>query len=95
MDEKRKLVELLYKCPEMRMMSCSEVDRIAAFIVSNKEAETKDIPAEKMKGISCCGDCAFYSRKKHKCTRNVHIEPKANEHFYADCPLPDVCRYNT
>ena len=42
-----------------------------------------------MKGIACCADCAYYSMKKHKCTRATD-EGKPTDHFYADCPLPDV-----
>lgn len=42
-----------------------------------------------MKGISCCGDCGYYNWKKHKCTRAVD-KGAAQDHFYADCPLPDV-----
>ena len=42
-----------------------------------------------MKGISCCGDCGYYNWKKHKCTR-AKDEGAAQDHFYADCPLPDV-----
>lgn len=45
----------------------------------------------KMKGITCCGDCVYYNIKKHKCIRCENVEPEdAREHFYADCPLPDV-----
>lgn len=44
-----------------------------------------------MKGITCCGDCAYYNWKKHKCTRATE-EGKPTDHFYADCPLPDVVR---
>lgn len=43
----------------------------------------------KMKGITCCGDCGYYSWKKHKCTRATD-EGDARSNFYADCPLPDV-----
>lgn len=45
---------------------------------------------QKMKGISCCGDCVYYSAKKHKCTRGAHVELRAQDHFYDDCPLPDA-----
>ena len=44
---------------------------------------------KKMKGITCCGDCGYYSWRKHGCTRAVN-EGSAQDHFYADCPLPDV-----
>lgn len=44
---------------------------------------------QKMKGITCCADCAYYNIKKHKCTR-ASDEGKPTDHFYADCPLPDV-----
>lgn len=43
-----------------------------------------------MKGITCCADCAYYSMKKHKCTRGYKDEGKSTDHFYKDCPLPDV-----
>lgn len=43
----------------------------------------------RMKGITCCGDCAYYNMKKHRCTR-AYDEGKATDRFYADCPLPDV-----
>ena len=42
-----------------------------------------------MKGITCCGDCGYYNWKKHRCTR-AKEEGAAQDHFYADCPLPDV-----
>ena len=42
-----------------------------------------------MKGIKCCGDCGYYNWKKHKCNRAVD-EGNAQDHFYADCPLPDA-----
>jgi len=44
-----------------------------------------------MKGISCCADCAYYSMKKHRCTR-ASDEGKPADHFYADCPLPTVTK---
>lgn len=43
-----------------------------------------------MKGITCCADCVYYSMKKHKCIRGYKEEGKATDHFYKDCPLPDV-----
>ena len=43
-----------------------------------------------MKGITCCADCAYYNMKKHKCTRGSTDYPDGREHFYRDCPLPDV-----
>lgn len=57
--------------------------------------------SEQMKGITVCGDCAYYSMKKHKCTRGCTDEGDACARFYVDCPLPDVrpvvycekCRY--
>ena len=44
---------------------------------------------EQAKLIYCCGDCVYYSMKKHKCTRGAKDEGKAQDHFYADCPLDD------
>lgn len=46
--------------------------------------------SEPMKGITCCGDCVYYNFKKHKCTRGATNEGDAQDHFYADCPLPNV-----
>lgn len=46
--------------------------------------------SKQMKGITVCGDCAYYSMKKHKCTRGCTDEGTAQDHFYVDCPLPDV-----
>lgn len=46
--------------------------------------------AEQMKGITVCGDCVYYSMKKHRCTRGCTDEGDARAHFYVDCPLPDV-----
>lgn len=43
-----------------------------------------------MKGITLCADCAYYSMKKHKCTRGATDEGKPTARFYADCPLDDV-----
>ena len=38
--------------------------------------------------IYCCGDCVYYSPKKHKCLFGATDEGKAQEHFYRDCPFP-------
>lgn len=46
--------------------------------------------AERMKGFTCCGDCIHYNWKKHRCTLGASIETNAKDHFYDDCPLPDV-----
>lgn len=46
--------------------------------------------AKKMKGISVCADCTYYSLKKHKCERGCTDEGSARDPFYIDCPLPDV-----
>ena len=43
-----------------------------------------------MKGIACCADCAYYNLRKHRCTRGCKDEGAAQDHFYRDCPLPDV-----
>lgn len=51
--------------------------------------------SDKMKGITCCGDCGYYNWKKHKCTRCNNIEPEdAREKFFQDCPLKDVSILN-
>lgn len=42
-----------------------------------------------MKGIKFCGECAYYSMKKHKCTRGF-TAGEASESFFTDCDLPDV-----
>lgn len=42
-----------------------------------------------MKGIKCCGECAYYSMKKHKCTRGF-TAGMASDSFFTDCDLPDV-----
>jgi hypothetical protein len=42
------------------------------------------------KAIELCGDCGFYSWKKHKCTRGASDYPKSSEPFYRDCPLPSA-----
>ena len=47
-----------------------------------------------MKGITCCIDCVYYNSKKHCCSRGCKDEWKATDHFYADCPLPDVVLKN-
>lgn len=39
--------------------------------------------------IYCCADCVNYSMKKHKCVAGAKDEGKAQDHFYADCPLDD------
>lgn len=44
----------------------------------------------KMKGITVCGDCVYYNWKKHRCSRGCTEEGSAQDHFYQDCPLPDV-----
>lgn len=43
-----------------------------------------------MKGITCCADCVYYSKRKHKCVRCNNVESDARKHFYDDCPLQDV-----
>ena len=43
-----------------------------------------------MKGITLCSECAYYSMKKHKCTRGAKDEGEPTARFYADCPLDDV-----
>lgn len=43
-----------------------------------------------MKVITLCADCAYYSMKKHKCTRGAKDEGEPTARFYADCPLDDV-----
>lgn len=45
---------------------------------------------QKMKGITCCGECGNYSWKKHRCMRGATDETNAANPFYDDCPLPDV-----
>lgn len=39
-----------------------------------------------MKGIKCCGECAYYNMKKHKCMGVAKDPGKAEDSFYADCP---------
>lgn len=43
-----------------------------------------------MKGITYCGECIYYSTKKHKCMRGASVETDPRAHFYDDCPLPEV-----
>lgn len=43
-----------------------------------------------MKGIKCCGECAYYSMKNHKCMGGAKDPGKASDSFYADCPLDDA-----
>lgn len=43
-----------------------------------------------MKGIKCCGECAYYSMKNHKCMGGAKDPGKASNSFYADCPLVDA-----
>ena len=45
---------------------------------------------QRIKGITCCGDCVYYNWKKHKCSRGASVETDARSHFYDDCPIPDV-----
>ena len=37
--------------------------------------------------VDCCGDCPYYSFKKHKCTKGANNEGEALDNFYLDCPL--------
>lgn len=39
-----------------------------------------------MKGIKCCGECAYYNMKKHKCMGGAKDPGMAEDSFYADCP---------
>lgn len=43
-----------------------------------------------MKGITLCAECAYYSMKKHACTRGATDESDPRAKFYGDCPLQDV-----
>lgn len=43
-----------------------------------------------MKGITLCAECAYYSMKKHRCTRGATDEGEPTDRFYADCPFDDV-----
>lgn len=56
--------------------------------------------------ITCCGDCAMYNWKKHRCTAGAEDEGRPQDNFYADCPLKDgkpkritvkpfLCEYET
>ena len=45
-----------------------------------------------MKGIKCCGECANYSYKKHKCLLGCNKETDPRSNFYDDCPLPDAVK---
>ena len=38
--------------------------------------------------IYCCGDCIYYSMKKHKCSLGAKNEGTGREQFYRDCPFP-------
>lgn len=44
--------------------------------------------AKQMKGISCCGDCAYFISKR--CIGGGKDAGSAQDPFYKDCPLPDV-----
>ena len=48
-----------------------------------------------MKGITLCADCAYYSMKKHCCTRGATQDPDPSAPFYADCPLDEVVPVRT
>lgn len=39
-----------------------------------------------MKGIKCCGECAYYNMKKHKCMGGAQDPGKTEDSFYTDCP---------
>ena len=43
-----------------------------------------------MKGITLCAECAYYSMKKHRCTRGATNDHDPRDRFYADCPLPEA-----
>jgi len=43
-----------------------------------------------MKGIKCCGECAYYNMKKHKCMGGAKDPDKTESSFYADCPHVEV-----
>ena len=42
------------------------------------------------KMIERCGECGFYSWKKHRCTRGATQESDPKAPYYDDCPLPDA-----
>lgn len=46
--------------------------------------------ANKMKGITCCGDCVYYDWKKHRCKRGFNDATNPQNHFFDNCALPDV-----
>ena len=37
--------------------------------------------------IGCCGECPYYSWKKHKCSKGATAEVDYRIPFYDDCPL--------
>lgn len=37
--------------------------------------------------IGCCGDCPYYSWKKHRCSHGAIDYGDAQDNFYLDCPL--------
>lgn len=43
-----------------------------------------------MKGITYCGACADYDRKKHSCRRGASLESRPQDKFYDDCPRADA-----
>ena len=46
--------------------------------------------ANKMKGITCCGDCVQYDWNKHRCKRGFYKENDPLAPFFDNCGLPDV-----
>lgn len=43
-----------------------------------------------MKVITACAECAYYNKRKHKCTRGAMVEGKSTARFFADCPLEEA-----
>lgn len=66
-----------------------------AFVALEKQEQRTDLCKDSeqirpAKLIHCCGECAYYSHSKHRCTRGATDEGKPQDKFYADCPLDDL-----
>lgn len=53
-----------------------------------RTGQRKKRMSKEYRRIYCCGDCVYYSLKKHKCMLGAKNEGSGKESFYRDCPFP-------
>lgn len=65
----------------------AKVEKLAGEIAAEKARRAAVKPRVIEIKASCCGDCPYYNMKRHCCGLGARDEGKAQDPFYADCPL--------